>query len=237
LEQVALTLRAALFSVAATLFALPAYAHCGGGPFAGPYVGATVGYAHLRSHQSTDDDGKISDSDGGFAAGVFAGYSLQCGHIVGGIETDFNHVDLGNASYWPGPVWAHSSADWYGTVRGRLGVVVHPGVLLYGTAGLAYADVSHTLSDPSLPFSSTSDGFRTGWTAGAGIELLHFGRWMLRTEVLYTDIGSESRTYTIVGPCGGVCTETVKWDDSFWTARVGLALRFGHEERRPVPLK
>lgn len=35
-----------------------------------------------------------------------------------------------------------SDIRWFGTVRGRLGVLVNPTILLYGTGGLAYGGIS-----------------------------------------------------------------------------------------------
>jgi outer membrane immunogenic protein len=36
------------------------------------------------------------------------------------------------------------SLEWFGTVRGRAGVLVTPQVLLYGTGGLAYGSIKST---------------------------------------------------------------------------------------------
>ena len=170
---------------------------------------------------------------------MYAGYNIQCGSLVAGLETDINYANLSADSSWPDPIFLHSKVDWFGTVRARLGVTVHNSVLVYATGGLAYADVSHRLSDPSPPlaappFSQTNSSVKTGWTAGGGVELLHSDRWILRGEVLYVDLGDESRTYTLTAGCA-LCTGTADWKDSFWVGRIGLSLKLGREER--VPLK
>jgi outer membrane immunogenic protein len=235
----ALKLRTAALCAASLLFAVPAHASCTGGPFAGPYIGATIGWAHLDADQSAPPaalEPKVSGSDDSFTAGALVGYNFQCGHIVAGVEADINYLDLAVNNSWPDPIYLRSSMDYFGTVRGRLGVVVHPRVLLYGTAGVAYADVSHRLYDPAFAFSQKDNDFQTGWVVGGGIELLHYDRWIFRTEVLYADLDDKSRTYTITTGCGSVCTGTAHWDDSFWVWRVGLSLKL-HEERRVVPLK
>ena len=81
--------------------------------------------------------------------------------------------------------------------------MVHDNVLLYATAGLAYARVDHTLSDdcvgcgdpinPPIWARSRSPTSKTkvGWTIGGGGELLHDEHWVLRAEALYVDLGSE----------------------------------------------
>lgn len=232
-----ITLRMALVATFISI-ALPAYADCQGGRFAGPYIGATVGLGQLRAEQSAVGEPDTSGRDTSFVGGLHVGYNLQCGSWVSGIETDINYGGLSADSSWPDPIFLRSDVDWFGTVRGRLGLVVHPGALLYVTGGLAYADVSHRLADPAPPlaappFSQTDSSVKVGWTVGGGIELLHAERWTLRGEVLYVDVGDESRTYTLTAGCVA-CTGTADWKDSFWVARVGLSLKLGHEEPRPL---
>jgi outer membrane immunogenic protein len=116
-------------------------------------------------------------------------------------------------------------------------MLISPDTLLYVTGGVAFADVSHRLSVPSVGFSQTDSDWTTGWTIGGGVEFLRHGNWLLRAEALYVDLGSDTHSYTITlpPPCGGVCTDTVKYDDAFWVARVGLSYKFGVEERhRPL---
>jgi len=64
--------------------------------------------------------------------------------------------------------------DWFGTVRGRLGVLASNDLLLYGTAGLAYGDAKTKVIATNLavacPFnwclSGATTGVSVGWTAG-----------------------------------------------------------------------
>jgi outer membrane immunogenic protein len=213
---------------------------CTGGPFDGPYIGANLGYGHSRASQSAPpaaNEPEISGSDNAFTVGGQVGYNRQCGHVVLGVEADFNYVGFATSTSWPDPVlpvFLKDKVDWFGTVRGRVGVTVHNGALVYATGGLAYADTSHTLDTPALPFHQTDHDFKTGWTVGGGIELVHDVRWLLRAEALYVDLGSNTHTYTFTG-CGGPCTARATWDDSFWVARLGLSYKFG--VREPVPLK
>jgi opacity protein-like surface antigen len=76
----------------------------------------------------------------------------------------------------------HAAIDWFGTVRGRVGVLATPTALLYVTGGLAYGGVnsSGTITDPcfsgkppactaaSWGFGNTS--IKAGWTVGGGVE-------------------------------------------------------------------
>ena len=92
-----------------------------------------------------------------------------------------------------------SSIDYLGTVRGRLGFLVTPTLLVYGTAGLAYASANlsatYTTYDlanfygPGLANPQNSDT-RVGWTAGGGVEWMFLPNWSAKLEYLYYDLGS-----------------------------------------------
>ncbi len=98
--------------------------------------------------------------------------------------------------------------DWFGTVRGRIGYLVNPTTLLYGTGGLAYGGIkaSGTITDACFsgaPPTCTAGswgfaGSRTnvGWTAGAGVEgvVPSMTSWTWKAEYLYLDLGSVSGT-------------------------------------------
>jgi outer membrane immunogenic protein len=66
-----------------------------------------------------------ADGDGGngLVGGVQLGYNWQAQRIVYGVEGD---VSLSGAQ----------SVDWLASLRGRVGYLIQPRVLLYGTAGL-----------------------------------------------------------------------------------------------------
>src|SRR5882724_1111606 len=70
-----------------------------------------------------------------------------------------------------GPVAANldQKLEWFGTVRGRAGVLVSPKVLLYATGGLAYGEVKTSETIGGVTGFSRSDT-RVGYTVGAGIE-------------------------------------------------------------------
>jgi outer membrane immunogenic protein len=232
-----LKLRAALAAASLILLMGPAYAQCGGGRFDGPYIGANLGFGRVDTKQSSPGDPSVSGDDSSVTAGGQVGYNRQCGHVVFGIEADFNYLgfETNTTPAIPVVVNLKDEINWFGTVRGRVGVVVHNHALLYATGGLAYANTTHTFSVPSFPFSQTDDDFKTGWTIGGGIELIREDRWLLRAEVLYVDLGDKTHSYTATTGCETSCSGTATWDDSFWVARVGLSYKFG--VREPVPLK
>lgn len=93
--------------------------------------------------------------------------------------------------------------EWFGTLRGRLGVTVTPEVLVYATGGLAFGEIktSGTLSGATLAMTIASTGFshsetNAGWTVGAGLEARLSGNWTGKIEYLYMDLGSVSGSVT-----------------------------------------
>jgi len=63
------------------------------------------------------------DGDNGFVGGVQLGYNWQARQIVYGVEGD---ISLSGAH----------SIDWLASLRGRVGYLIQPRILVYGTAGL-----------------------------------------------------------------------------------------------------
>ncbi len=232
---------------------------CCEAPFAGAYIGAAVGFgAHKVDVNNLTIGQKFSDEDRGVTFGGYVGYNWQhcCDHMVYGIEADFNYLDTSPTAFDREPPGAivglpettslRSRMDFFGTLRGRTGFVVHDHVLLYGTAGLAYALVNQTLSDDCVgcgnsplnlgPFTQSNRELKFGWTVGGGAELLHDSNWFIRAEALYVDLGSNDQSYLVVAPAGTATADT-KWDDQFWVARIGVAYKFHSPDCCAVPLK
>jgi outer membrane immunogenic protein len=213
---------------------------CHSGAFNGPYIGASVGYVGVDADHSPEGQSKLSSDDGGVIAGGHIGYNMQCGRFVIGAEGDFSWTDLKSHATAADGTDFWTSVDWLATLRGRLGLVVHENVMLYGTAGVAWADRTHKLYDPGAPggpFSQSDSDTATGFVVGGGVEFLRHERWLFRAEVLYVGLDDDNRTYTITGGCGGTCTSRVKWEDDMVVARVGLSLKLGAEAPRYEPLK
>lgn len=68
---------------------------------------------------------------------------------------------------------------WLGTARGRAGYLPLSSLLVYGTAGLSYAQVT----------TYNSSEIRAGWSAGGGLEWMFMGGWSAKAEYLYVDLG------------------------------------------------
>lgn len=214
-----------------------------GRSFTGPYIGVAAGFGR---HQADIDNLTVgtsfSDDDTAFTAGGYAGYSWQAGPFIVGIETDLNILTGSPTSVenlnGPGGLTEtttlNSEIDWFGTLRARAGFAVNESFLLFGTGGLAYARVDHTLSDNCVacgtslfnlgPFSQSDEDTKLGWTVGGGGEYRYGSRWSLRAEALFVDLGSETHTYVVTSPVG-TAVATAKWDDEFWVARLGVTYK------------
>ena len=155
--------------------------------WAGPYLGASVGYSSGKV-----DPGNIS----GGTAGLTAGYNFQSGAMVYGLEGDLS------ASGADGRFAAYKfSNPWFGTARGRIGYAID-NVLFYGTAGLAFGSTRAQFGGLSETQVSA------GLTAGLGAEFGFARNWSAKIEYLYVNL-SDSR-FTITGADHGASFGTVR---------------------------
>lgn len=126
---------------------------------------------------------------------------------------------------------------WFGTLRARLGLLATENLLVYGTGGLAYGNVSAStnVSETScfptcttLTSAGVASSTRAGWTAGGGLEWAIDRNWSIKTEYLYVHLGDltySNSPLTSGGPFSIVNTTSVAYFNSS-IARVGLNYRF-----------
>lgn len=108
----------------------------------------------------------------------------------------------------------NANVDWLSTFRARMGYLVTPTTMIYGTGGLAYGrartsvnnsaltlwSVSNlnapfdiyngTLPVPALAGANGSTALLVGWAAGGGLEWMFAQGWSLKAEGLYYDLGT-----------------------------------------------
>ena len=210
----------------------------------GFYIGGNIGYSWGRSSDTsriTDAAGAVTTTSGtsnldGVVGGGQIGYNWQMQGWVWGLEADIQGTDekgsrafayvptgFNIAVLAPVPVALTQKIDWFGTVRGRAGVLVSPTVLLYATGGLAYGAANTSEVIGILPgFSSSTTN--VGWTVGAGIEGVISGNWTAKLEYLYVDLGTVSGTFT--APAGAP-TSTFSSHITDNVLRVGVNYKFG----------
>ena len=100
---------------------------------------------------------------------------------------------------------ASKRIDFLSTLRGRVGYLVTPRLLVYGTGGLAYGhvhastNVNHYVTGSGLGAIETEFGsslsvsrMQGGWTAGGGLEWKLSPSWTAKAEYLYYDLGMAS---------------------------------------------
>jgi outer membrane immunogenic protein len=181
-----------------------------------------------------------------FTAGGFAGYRVQFGVLVIGIEGDVawkrattSYVQSGVTPLYVNETFTGSiTQGWDGSVRGRLGVLLIPSVLAYGTGGLAFGNVSGSFSytaqfdSPYTPASvsgakSWSDTL-LGYTLGGGVEVDLGGGLKGRLEYRYTDFGRISKDVPLTSTgcefyiCG--TNAHIDMNAAFHTLRFGLGV-------------
>ena len=191
------------------------------------YVSPTTG--NLVTVLPTSNNGSL-----GVIGGVTAGYNYQVSPMfVVGAETDFQGSTIGsgvnpnnylgvaalNAATGSEFVQANvgKNINWFGTVRGRVGIVpLMPNLMLYGTGGFAYADVQRVggLNNSSI---------QTGWTAGGGVEYKFTPAWSTKVEYLYTNVsGNNQNTWFNTGANINNVNNKTEWN----TIRAGINYNF-----------
>jgi outer membrane immunogenic protein len=216
----------------------------------GFYIGGNVGYSWGRSDNEVivaglppvllgiptaslaRGDRDQQDVDG-VIGGFQSGYNWQGGSWVIGLESDLQfsgqkgdaqYCNLGGTTCAVASLNASHKLWWFGTSRTRLGYLVTPSMLFYGTGGVAFGQIKsdYNLSLGGAPFASVNfKDVKAGWTAGGGIEFAFAGNWSAKLEYLYMDLGDSEVTVNAAGASARV---TRGFTDHI--ARVGVNYRF-----------
>jgi outer membrane immunogenic protein len=207
----------------------------------------------------------------GGLAGAQAGYNWQIApNWIVGLETDIQYAHITGSSTHtifldPAVFGANfpfivnsqrALLDWFGTLRGRVGVLLNPNMLVYGTGGLAYgedrASGAITLAPPSgvattasatsgtFSFSCSAVGPATttcysgsnsrtslGYAAGAGLEYHLWGNLTAKLEYLH--VGFSGQTVNLISPppsSAGVFLGYGFNREAFDLVRAGLNYKF-----------
>jgi outer membrane immunogenic protein len=173
--------------------------------------------------------GTSSLTSSGFFGGGQAGFNWQAAPTwVIGAEGDFDAANIEGKANTSATVFSGSvgtTLDWFGTVRGRVGFLVTPSALFYGTGGWAYGRTTSSANAAGLGLGATgSVGHdKNGWTAGGGLEYA-FNQWLsFKTEYLFLDLGTDS---LVNGTVAGV-PFSVSEKTTVHTVKAGINVRFG----------
>jgi outer membrane immunogenic protein len=221
-------------------------------PWAGWYAGVNIGGSFGKAGDTTSFGAppvlfaSTSSKLDGVIGGGQVGYNLRSNNWLFGLEADIQASSEratatstalgGNCSAIAvvpcvGNLSDQEKLPWFGTVRGRLGMLASPTWLLYVTGGLAYGEIKSTeiLGTPggALTLAGTATNtFNTtkaGWTLGGGVEGVISGNWTAKLEYLYMDFGTINTTYTGVAPFTPAFLSTHVTDN---VVRVGLNYHF-----------
>lgn len=190
-----ITLIVAMFAfVGAAQAAAPASAH----NWSGYYWGPNLGYAHQEWRISHYDSqvpaqGEKTVTANNFLGGLTFGRNWQNGNRVYGYEADlqltglFTDEDGGFSFDSCGCLDLNMKA--FGTVRGRYGMVLNNGALLYGTGGLIVGRMYYQPEDSSPSYGSDTR-YVPGVILGVGAEKNMFAsNTTVKAEILYYDFG------------------------------------------------
>jgi outer membrane immunogenic protein len=169
----------------------------------------------------------------GWLVGGHAGHNWQYGNVVTGVEVDLSATDIrGSTSATlpdPATVTRGDHVEYLGTLRARLGMLPTDGVLLYGTAGLAWERLQQidTFANEFGSGAGRTPIDRFGWVAGAGVEARLFGsNWLGRIEYLHYDFGRMATSLDI-RPTESVDTRGTASNQTVDVIRAGLSYKFG----------
>ncbi len=160
--------------------------------WSGFYLGLNGGYGWGDADVSNAFGNFTTDTQNGWLVGATAGYNLQTGNWVWGLEGDIDYALIkGNTSntVTVGPCAAAGCTvkdTWFGTARARIGYSISH-FLPYITGGAAFGGLK---VDSSNGNSSTNTSI--GWTAGAGMEWAFTAAWSAKLEYLYADLGKST---------------------------------------------
>ena len=142
----------------------------------------------------------------GFIGGGQIGYNYQFNNsFVAGIEVDIQGVagahgsssiesSLGNPNFPISPFDQSASVsrslDYLGTVRGRLGFLITPALLVYGTGGLAYGQTSSSTSISQFVENAGSSVQPNPFLLSAAFPIrASLDRWRRRRMVVCAQLG------------------------------------------------
>lgn len=223
--------------------------------------GFPVGSGAVASALATVGTNDISINSNGFIGGGQAGYNyIYINRTLFGVEADIDGLKQPNNSTnvnkvvildgfpsenYDATVSAAQKINWLGTLRGRLGFLCTPTLLLYGTGGLAYGtgslDISITANEsagaliyPPVVAQNNTSQTRVGWTAGGGVEWKFYSHWSARAEYIYYNLSSMNKNLILSQTAGfaippvlyAAANVTSSALFSVGTARVGLNYHF-----------
>ncbi|EQB31793.1 outer membrane protein [Sphingobium ummariense] len=157
--------------LAGSAVATPALAQDVNPTFTGPRVEAILGYDHVGAGSDVDNDnGRDDQSIDGLLYGVGAGYDVNLGSAVVGVEGEFTDSTAKSDRRDPTDTFGFGRVsqgrDLY--VGARAGILANPATLIYVKGGYTNTKLNVLAGDTD---QTTDTSFKLdGWRIGAGVE-------------------------------------------------------------------
>jgi opacity protein-like surface antigen len=217
--------------------------------WSGYYLGGHVGYGWGHDPRKDEFFGAKAPptspvpsdiNSNGWIAGFQAGHNWQVRNWVGGLEIDLSASGIKGSQTSVATDGTDTEIEkdtdkfkLLGSARARLGYLVWPNVLFYGTGGLGWTQLvqESTFSDSGGLSGGSSTSWHFGWVAGAGVETrLWNTNWLWRLEYLHYDFGDRgNQAISIVSPTDPTLNSAVNATTGHLTidaVRTGLSYKF-----------
>jgi outer membrane immunogenic protein len=201
--------------------------------WAGFYLGVHGGYGWGDTKFDSPFEIANASPKGGLFGG-HAGYNWQYGSVVTGLEIDFDGADITASDVlvsrercFPQLDRCVSASlsrtmkfDELATARARLGYVLFPNLLAYGTAGIAWghSTLTGTATIGQASGSADANANNFGWVAGGGLEYKVTNNLIARGEYLHYDFATTAYSFPVLLSPNGASTIDV--------VRGGLSYKF-----------
>ena len=157
--------------LASGVAATPAMAQDPAPTFTGPRVEAILGYDHVGAGSSVDNNnGRDDQSIDGLLYGVGAGYDVNLGSAVVGVEGEFTDSTAKSDRRDPTDTFGFGRVsqgrDLY--IGARAGILANPATLVYVKGGYTNSKLNVLAGDTN---QTTDTAFKLdGWRIGGGVE-------------------------------------------------------------------
>jgi outer membrane immunogenic protein len=230
----------------------PVYSWTGfyiGGDLGGAWTSNTATWTALFPPPSPGANPIAGGTGGsGFLGGFHAGYDYQFAPTwVAGLEGDWMGGNAGGSfsqawtvtgtsTPFPGTFTNMSSKlDWVSSLRARIGYLVMPNLLAYGTGGVAWGRFDYGANSfcsvatciVSYVANAALSSTQTGLTAGGGLEWAMTKNWLVRAEYFYYRFNDAPNIAALPAPPFSPISSNYGWSaTNVSVARAGLSYKF-----------
>ncbi len=171
----------------------------------GAYGGVLLGLGQGTYGNNASFPGDGEGEWDGSLYGIALGYNFQNGNWVYGGELTYSGANIDGSEACSNPTFqCYGEINSIATLRGRVGYLVGPSTLIYGTAGLAMADLTFG-TDNGAGVGGEQSRNVNGYVVGLGVEhavterlnirgaILHyeFDDDAYQTDVIYSNVGGD----------------------------------------------